>query len=86
MSHLAKKFIASFIILVTIFLYTITFGLNSSSKHDSIIILASSIIKLPSISFSNSYIENRIMGYDDYSNDFYIGLNKSSYIGFVYAK
>ena len=85
MSHLAKKFIDSFIILVTIFLYTITFGLSSSYKH-VIIILASSIIKLASISFSNSYIENRIMGYDDYSNDFYIGLNKSSYMGFVYAK
>lgn len=46
----------------------------------------SNITKLPGIALSTTYLENRILYYDDDSNQLYPTQKKYTYTGFVYAK
>ncbi len=47
---------------------------------------AAMFTKLPGISLSTSFIENRILYYDDCSNRFYLTLQPHNYMDFIYAK
>ncbi len=71
--------------LVTIFTL-ILFNSNPSQEHIKAINNASSLTKLPNISLSTPFIETRIKEYDDFSNNFYLGMKKDTYSGFIYAK
>lgn len=86
MSNLAKGFVGSIFGITAIFIYILVFNNISNSNHDEEVILASKLVKLPGIAISTTYVENRILGHDDYSNDFYLGMKRDSYTSFVYVK
>jgi len=44
------------------------------------------LTKLPGIALSTSYLQNRIIYYDDYSNKLYPQMKNYSQTDFVYAK
>jgi hypothetical protein len=84
MNPLAVKYLILFVTISSLFLYIIIF--KHSKIPDENFLVISKLIKLPSISFSTSYIENRLYEYDDNSNTFYIGVKRNDYRGFVYVK
>lgn len=85
MNSLACAIVTIFLGLVAVFIFVL-FNLSASTKHRDAIYETSVLCKLPSISFSTTFVEPRIKEYEDYSNDFYLGVHKNTYSGFVYAK
>ena len=86
MSLLANKMLAIFLGVGVLFLYTILSPDTLHVEHEKNILLISNLTQLPSISFSTTYNETRILEYEDYSNDFYLDMKKETFSGFVYAK
>ncbi|MEA2091205.1 MAG: hypothetical protein U9O83_02435 [Campylobacterota bacterium] len=86
MSSLAIKFLATVFSISVFFSYILVFKSIPLVEYENSISEVSTLSYLPSISLSTAYIENRVKEYDDYSNDFYLGLKKETYRGFVYAK
>ncbi|WP_455757829.1 hypothetical protein [Sulfurimonas sp.] len=86
MNSLVKKFAFVFSSILVVFLYIVMFNSTPSKEHVNTITHATNLVKLPGISLSSTYIENRILEYGDFSNDFYLGMRKNNYTGFVYAK
>ena len=86
MNYLSTLFATIFFSIVAFFIYIVVFKSNPSLAYENNIKDISALSKLPSISLSTPFIENRVKEYDDYSNDFYLGMKKDTYVGFVYAK
>ena len=86
MSSLAIKFLSIFLSIFSLFVYILFFNSISFINYNDRLLAVSKLTKLPSVSFSTIYVENRVAEYDDYSNNFYMGLDRSAYKGFVYAK
>jgi len=79
-----KLFFTFFTLLLVIFVFLIF------SSHESLnltkIKAITEITKLPGVSLSTSYFEERIPTYKDSSNRFYINVNSYSYMEYVYAQ
>jgi len=86
MNSIAKKISSGIIVIVMIFIYILIFKSTPMLQRQRAICNASKVLRLPSISLSNVYLEDRILEYQDYSNDFYLGMKKDTFTGFVYAK
>lgn len=86
MNRASMIFTFSIFVLVISFSYIVIFYSTISPKKYEQISQSSKLTKLPGISFSTPFIENRIIPYDDFSNDFYLGLQKNDFRSFVYAK
>jgi len=86
MNSLVKKFTFIFSSILFVFLYIIIFKSTPSIEHENTVSYTSDLVKLPGIALSNTYIENRILEYSDFSNDFYLGMKNNNYTGFTYAK
>ena len=86
MNSLATLFTTILFSIATFFIYIVVSKSNSSLAYENSIKDISTLTKLPSISLSTPFIENRVKEYDDYSNDLYLGMKKDTYAGFVYAK
>ncbi len=86
MNSIAKKISGGIIVIVMMFSYILIFKSTPIPQRDKAIYNASKLLKLPSISLSNSYLEDRILEYGDNSNNFYLGMSKSTYTEFVYVK
>ncbi len=86
MSSLASLILAFLIGITTTFLYIIIFKSTPVLEQEQAVFNASNLVKLPNISLSTTFVESRILEYQDYSNDFYLGMKKDSFAGFVYAK
>lgn len=86
MNSTARGLITIVTMTLFVFIYLITSNLSISSEHKKSLKEISKVVKLPGVSHSTSSTEKRIGAYDDYSNDFYLGMRKESYRGFVYAK
>ncbi len=86
MSSLATSFATFIFCIVAFFIYILVPKSAVSLEYESAVKNISSLTKLPGISLSTPFIENRIRVYDDYSNNFYFGMKKNTYTGFVYAK
>jgi len=59
---------------------------NTFSEASTPIKDLTSLTKLPGISISTSYLEKRVIYYDDYSNKLYPNMKNYSQMDFVYAK
>ena len=86
MSSLAIKFLASILSIFGFFMYIVIFNSSPSKEYENSVSQISALVKIPNISNSTPYVENRIKEYDDYSNNFYLGMKKETYLGFTYAK
>ncbi len=86
MSSLAIKFLVVLLGIVILFVYILIINSTPHTEYENKISQVSKLLKLPNISLSTSYIESRVGEYDDYSNDFYLGMKKDTYTGFVYEK
>ena len=73
----------SFLLSVLVLLL---FSSSYSKKREDSINQLTSITKLPGVALSNTYLESRVLYYDDYSNRLYPQMKNSSKTSFVYAK
>jgi len=85
MNSLAIGMITIFLMISAGFIFTL-YKLNSFEDKNQSLIQVSSLTKLPGISLSSSYLENRVTRYEDNSNSFYLGMKKNNYTSFVYEK
>ncbi len=86
MNSLATLFATILFSITIFFIFIVVSKSVSSLAYENRIKDISLLTKLPNISLSTPFIENRVKEYDDYSNDFYLGMKKDTYAGFVYAK
>ncbi len=86
MSYLTRWILVFIIGIISTFLYILILMLTPNTERKRAIVSASNLGKLPSISLSTTFVESRILEYDDYTNNFYPGMQKDSFSGFVYAK
>ena len=68
-----------------LFVFILSNNSYSKSRENSIKNFTS-ITKLPGLALSNSYLENRLFYYDDFSNILYPQMKYHDKNGFVYAK
>ncbi len=81
-----KKFKISIFFIFLTFIYIVgTLSASNDSKTNKIK-EATMLTKLPGVSLSTSFIENRIIYYDDCENRFYLNMQSYNYMDFIYAK
>jgi len=86
MNNLTKYFIST-IILIFVLFSTLVGTLFASSQTDyEQIKEVAMLTKLPGVSLSTSYIENRVIYHDDFSNRFYLDMPDYNYMNFTYVK
>lgn len=85
MNSLSKYLFLGTSFLLSVLLLLLFNSSYSKRREDSINQLTS-ITKLPGMALSTTYLENRVLYYDDYSNRLYPQMKNNSKTSFVYAK
>jgi hypothetical protein len=85
LSRLAKQFIVALSGLISLFIFLLL-STDYSRDREKQITNVSMLSKLPGIALSTSYLEKRVIYYDDYSNSLYPKMKNYSQVDFVYAK
>jgi len=70
-------------ILVSLFVLIL---MTPHAKENKNIKVLTKLTKLPGLAISTSYLEKRVLYYDDYSNKIYPDMKNYSQMDFVYAK
>ncbi len=81
-----RNFSIVFVLLISLFFFLTLHKSTSETRHKQQVQALCELTQLPGIALSTSYLEHRVIYYDDYSNYIYLDMMPYRYMDFVYAK
>lgn len=86
MTPLLRTFSIAFFSLSVVVLFLIFKDNTLEVKHIKQIEEITMLTQLPGISLSTSFLENRVLYYEDHSNHFYLNMRPYRFTDFIYVK
>ncbi len=86
MTYLTRNFSIALVLLISIFFFLLLQKSTSEQIHKQQVEALCELTQLPGVALSTSYLEHRLIYYDDYSNYIYLDMVPYTYMDFVYAK